>query len=345
MNSFYTSEELENLRNTRMIIYMIINLINQKKYVGQTSRTFNQRYKSLGVGVHRVVGCESNSHLASAIQKYGADNFKVEIIEVCNSKEELNERERYYIKLHDTTNPEKGYNYCEGGGNGVRNLTRESKLNKIAKQHKETKPQSFARYLKKMSENGFAEDMILSEILETPLFVEDKEGNVKYFTSLSKFQNSLKKEDRNIIKLHYYYKVSRSELEKELYKLKTYPYVFYREDENNLPPHILEVKLLLKQRREKKQERKEKEYALLNTISHLLEKHGEWESWEEEAFHLTPIMKQGWVVKEDKHEEYMQELTKVIKEEHPYYWEMVFKENDKWRIGFFLNDFYNKIYK
>lgn len=345
MANVYTSEELNNLRSVKMIIYMIINLLNQKKYVGQTSRTFNERYKGSGVGVHRVKGCESNSHLASAIQKYGIDNFKVEIIEVCKSKEELNERERYYIKLYDTTNPEKGYNYCEGGGRGVRNITLDSKRRKVLKQHKELEPQTLAKYLKKLSNNGLSEDMILSEILETPLFVEDEEGNVKYFTSLSKFQKSLKKKEHNIIKLHYYYKASRNELEKELYKLKTYPYVFYREDEDSLPQHILEAKLLLKQRRKKKREKEERENALLNTINHLLEKHGEWEIWEEETFYSIPAMKRGWVVQEDKYKEYLQDLIKTVEERHPYYWELVFKEGDDWKINFFLADFYNKIYK
>lgn len=328
-----------------MIIYIITNLLNQKKYVGQTSRTFNERYKSSGVGVSRVKGCESNSHLASAIQKYGADNFKVEIVEVCGTKEELNEREKYYIELYDTTNPQKGYNYCEGGGSGVRNITRDSKRKKILKQHQELKPQTFANYLKKLKINGLSEEAVLSEILETPLFIENVKGEVKYFSSLSKFQKSLGKKEQNIVKLHYFYKVSRNEINKELYKTRFYPYTFYREDEVNLPQHIVKIKTQLEQKRKEKQEKDKIANDLLNTITYLLEKHGEWEVWEEETIERVVITKRGWVVQEDKYEQYLQDLIKVVEESHPYYWDLIFKEGDDWKINFFLIDFYNKIYK
>jgi len=50
------------------------------------------------------------------MRKYGVENFSFEIIEKC-SKEELNDREVYWIEYFDSTNREKGYNYGSGGNN------------------------------------------------------------------------------------------------------------------------------------------------------------------------------------------------------------------------------------
>lgn len=118
----YTKKELEDLQNKRMIVYKIVNLVNDKVYIGQTVNTFNRRYGGRGIGVQRVIRSQStNWHLLRAIAKYGVDNFKVEIIEQCNTIEELNEKESYYIELYDSNNDEKGYNKVGGGDNSYWN--------------------------------------------------------------------------------------------------------------------------------------------------------------------------------------------------------------------------------
>lgn len=88
-----------------MIIYKTTNLVNSKIYVGQDSNN-NSNY--LGSG----------KLLCRAIKKYGIENFKKEIIEVCLSKTELNEKEIYWIEKLDARNPECGYNIMLGG-NGI----------------------------------------------------------------------------------------------------------------------------------------------------------------------------------------------------------------------------------
>lgn len=62
-----------------MIIYKITNLINGKIYVGQTKRTLKARIYQ---HIHR-----SESAISLAIQKYGWENFKAEIIEECETQE------------------------------------------------------------------------------------------------------------------------------------------------------------------------------------------------------------------------------------------------------------------
>jgi hypothetical protein len=53
--------------------------------------------------------------LHRAISKYGWDNFVKEILEVCHSKEELNDREKFWIKELDARDKTVGYNISAGG--------------------------------------------------------------------------------------------------------------------------------------------------------------------------------------------------------------------------------------
>lgn len=84
-----------------MLIYKIVNLLNGKIYVGQTTRGFEQR-----ISEHRH---NTTSCIGQAIQKYGWENFKAEIIEYCSSIQELCEREKFWIEKLNSTFP-NGYN-------------------------------------------------------------------------------------------------------------------------------------------------------------------------------------------------------------------------------------------
>jgi group I intron endonuclease len=87
-----------------MIIYEIRNKINNKIYIGQYTRNDFNSYWGSG----KIV--------KSAIKKYGISNFDKTILEVCTSKEELDIRERYWIKEKDSIN--NGYNLTDGGTGG-----------------------------------------------------------------------------------------------------------------------------------------------------------------------------------------------------------------------------------
>lgn len=93
-----------------MVIYKITNLINEKIYIGQTTKTIEQRFKE---HCKTTSGCRA---LKNAIKKYGSNNFSIEIIENCNSLDELNIREEYWIKHYNSLVP-RGYNLQSGGGN------------------------------------------------------------------------------------------------------------------------------------------------------------------------------------------------------------------------------------
>ena len=59
-----------------------------------------------------------NEHFTNAINKYGWDNFKHEILFDNLTKEEAELMEQFYIALYDSTNREKGYNKSTGGKSG-----------------------------------------------------------------------------------------------------------------------------------------------------------------------------------------------------------------------------------
>lgn len=78
-------------------IYKIVNLINNKVYVGQTKEKFQRRF-----WLHRWQlrkRKHDNKHLQNAWNKYGEDNFIFEIIEVLPI-DEIDGREKYWIKYY-----------------------------------------------------------------------------------------------------------------------------------------------------------------------------------------------------------------------------------------------------
>ena len=87
-----------------MFIYKTTNLINGKIYIGKRIKDV---YGYLGSG----------KIIKRAIEKYGKENFIREIIEDnIDDKGKLSEREIYWIKYYDSTNPKIGYNITMGGG-------------------------------------------------------------------------------------------------------------------------------------------------------------------------------------------------------------------------------------
>lgn len=96
------------------IIYLIINKINNKIYIGQTTnkRGFDGRYNRSGVPIEKVY----KIHLYN--KKYGFDAFEIDKeFDIAYSKEELDKLEKNYIAFYKTTNPKYGYNNREGGNN------------------------------------------------------------------------------------------------------------------------------------------------------------------------------------------------------------------------------------
>lgn len=92
-------------------IYIIKNTINDKAYIGQTSRTIQARFQQ---HINAALRNETDGMIIyNAIRKYGADKFYVEEVERVNI-DLLNEKEKYWIQYYNTLTP-NGYNIREGG--------------------------------------------------------------------------------------------------------------------------------------------------------------------------------------------------------------------------------------
>jgi group I intron endonuclease len=96
------------------IIYILENKINNKKYIGKTTKTFKERLAG-----HLY----AKSLIGNSLRKYGLENFNK--TEIFIFDELLNETEIEYIKKYNSIFP-NGYNLTSGG-EGVLNQPEEVK--------------------------------------------------------------------------------------------------------------------------------------------------------------------------------------------------------------------------
>jgi len=118
-----------------MIIYITKNRINNKVYIGQTTRTLGIRQKE------HIWESNSNCdyYLAKAIRKHGSNNFIWKILRYCDNIESLNAFEQYYILYYNSTNKENGYNLQSGGLNYSYSNSTKQKMSNTRKGQKKSK--------------------------------------------------------------------------------------------------------------------------------------------------------------------------------------------------------------
>lgn len=91
-------------------IYLITNSVNDKKYVGQTTKSLEVRFKR-----HCWKSeVRKNMPITSAISKYGKDKFTIRAVETVETLEEANAREVYWAQFFQSFSPH-GYNLKAGG--------------------------------------------------------------------------------------------------------------------------------------------------------------------------------------------------------------------------------------
>ena len=110
-------------------IYITTNHVNGRQYIGQKKYDKSGKWKKyLGSGIA----------LKRAIKKYGECSFSKEIIEECETKETLDEREKYWIDYYNAVDSDDFYNIASGGdgGNTIQGFSTE-RLDELKKLHSE----------------------------------------------------------------------------------------------------------------------------------------------------------------------------------------------------------------
>lgn len=88
-------------------IYLITNLINGKRYVGKTVKSYTERFRE-----HCYAG--SHTYISEAIHRYGEQNFELQLIDQVPD-EEWRYWESYYIDKFQSFWKDGGYNLTRGG--------------------------------------------------------------------------------------------------------------------------------------------------------------------------------------------------------------------------------------
>ena len=103
-----------------MIIYLIENKVNGKKYVGQHCGRKDARWRQ---HLNEALKHQNPRPLYASMRKYGTDNFSYKVLEYLDrnaTQQLIDEREIYYIKEYDTYIANgKGYNLTLGGGGNM----------------------------------------------------------------------------------------------------------------------------------------------------------------------------------------------------------------------------------
>lgn len=94
-----------------MQVYLLTNTVTEKLYVGQTTVGLKHRWGQHKSDTKRMRGPH---HLVHSMRKHGHEVFTMELLHECETKEEMDFVEMFYIAFLNTKSP-NGYNLTDGG--------------------------------------------------------------------------------------------------------------------------------------------------------------------------------------------------------------------------------------
>lgn len=111
-------------------VYCIHNAVNGKRYIGKTISTACKRWKAHVKQARSLLG----NYIHSAIRKYGAYSFRIEVLASAMADEDLCSLERMFIETWHTDQAKNGYNLTNGGERGfTANAEMRAKISAAAK--------------------------------------------------------------------------------------------------------------------------------------------------------------------------------------------------------------------
>ena len=169
-----------------MIIYKSTNKITGKVYIGQTIQTLDKRIK----GHIKESKMDKTRPFLLSINKYGANNFIFETIDLANNLDELNDKEIHWINFYNSVSP-NGYNVT-GGGQGKKMISTNELGKRISKglqnSKKWQKIKNSEEYLKKIKEKfiGHNKGKKFSTEHKEKIWEKNKERILKFNKDTSK---------------------------------------------------------------------------------------------------------------------------------------------------------------
>lgn len=129
--------------NLNGFIYLWINCVNNKKYIGSHWGTEDDGYIGSGVLFKK------------AVKKYGLDQFSRVILEIkqYSDEKELRNAEQFYLQNLDVVNKEIYYNLTDNAGCSLRSLESREKQSKTMTGRKQSKNTIYKRMAKMQGTN------------------------------------------------------------------------------------------------------------------------------------------------------------------------------------------------
>lgn len=110
-------------------VYIIRNTQNNKVYIGQTWKCISNRLREHIR--HRNDKRRRCTKLANAMNKYGINNFNIELLTIIHTQTISDYWENYFIEKYDSIN--NGYNIKNGGSKGRHSAETAAKISKALK--------------------------------------------------------------------------------------------------------------------------------------------------------------------------------------------------------------------
>lgn len=104
------------MKEKKYYVYIHVNRINKKVYVGITSKTPRARWGAQGGQYCNTTEQSKKTKFQLAIEKYGWDNFEHRVLFFGLTAEEAKQKEKELINFYDSYN--NGYNMTVGGDGG-----------------------------------------------------------------------------------------------------------------------------------------------------------------------------------------------------------------------------------
>ena len=104
---------MENAQNYGEI-YIIKNFANNKRYIGQTIQSSQERFSQHIREAYMKGRREYDYCLSRGIRKYGRESFDFAVLAEQVPIEDLDLVEEHYIDMYNTTDPKYGYNMSIG---------------------------------------------------------------------------------------------------------------------------------------------------------------------------------------------------------------------------------------